>query len=70
MVDLATREVRQVSEGRGRCEYPAWAPNGRHLVFSCNRGRDWQLTVSDRFGREVQTLATGHGNNVQPDWSP
>ncbi len=70
VVDLATREVRQITEGRGSCEYPAWAPNGRHLVFSCNRGRDWQLAISDRVGREVQTLATGRGSNVQPDWGP
>jgi TolB protein len=71
VVDLATREVRQVTEGRGSCEYPSWAPNGRHLVFACNRGRgEWQLTVSDRLGRDVQVLATGRGSNAQPDWSP
>jgi len=71
VVELATREVRQVTEGRGSCEYPSWAPNGRHLVFACNRGRgEWQLTVSDRLGREVQVLATGRGSNAQPDWSP
>jgi TolB protein len=70
IVDLATRQVRQVTEGRGSCEYPSWAPNGRHLVFACSRGKNWQLAVSDREGRDVQTLATGAGNNVQPDWGP
>jgi len=70
VVDLATHEVRQITEGRGSCESPAWAPNGRHLVFACSRGPQWQLTVSDRLGRDVQTLAVGRGNNVQPDWSP
>jgi len=62
--------VRQITEGRGSCEYPAWAPNGRHLVFSCNRGGTWQISVADRDGREVNSLATGPGNNVQPDWGP
>ena len=28
----------------------------------------WQITVSDREGRNIQTLAAGPGNNVQPDW--
>jgi TolB protein len=70
VVDLATRQVRQVTAGRGSCEYPSWAPNGRHLVFSCKRGNTWQITVSDREGRTVDTLATGAGNNVQPDWGP
>jgi len=70
VIDLATRQVRQVTQGRGSCEYPSWAPNGRHLVFSCERGKRWSITISDREGRSVQTLSTGPGNNVQPDWGP
>jgi TolB protein len=70
VVDLATRQVRQITQGRGSCEYPTWAPNGRHLAFSCNRGGIWQITLSDRVGGVVQTLATGPGNNVYPDWGP
>jgi TolB protein len=70
VVDLATRQVRQITQGRGSCEYPSWAPNGRHLAFSCKRGGRWEITVSDREGRSLQTLSTGPGNNVQPDWGP
>ena len=70
VLDLATRQVRQITQGRGSCEYPSWAPNGRHLVFSCKRADRWELTISDREGRSLSTLATGPGNNVQPDWGP
>jgi TolB protein len=71
VVDLGPgRQVRQITSGRGSCEYPSWAPNGRHLVFSCKRGHTWQITVSDRDGRSINTLAAGAGNNVQPDWGP
>ena len=26
VIDLATRQVRQITQGRGSCEYPSWAP--------------------------------------------
>jgi TolB protein len=68
-VDLATGQVRQISEGMGSCEYPAWSPNGRHLVFACRQGGRWQLTMTDRMGRNVKTLPMP-GNNVYPDWGP
>ena len=70
VVDLATRQVRQVTAGRGSCEYPSWAPSGRHLVFSCKRGQTWQITVANRDGSTIETLPAGPGNNVQPDWGP
>ncbi len=70
IIDLASRQVRQITQGHGSCEYASWAPNGRHLVFSCERDDRWAITVSDRHGRSLRTLSTGPGNNVQPDWGP
>jgi TolB protein len=70
VIDLASRQVRQITQGRGSCEYPSWAPSGRHLVFSCKQGGRWQVTVSDRLGQNIQTLPAGPGNNVYPDWGP
>jgi TolB protein len=69
VIDLGTRQVRQLTTGRGSCESPSWSPNGRHLVYSCNRGNRWELTVSDRLGRQLRTLSAGPGNNVHPDWA-
>ena len=70
ILDGALGDPVQVTAGRGSCEYPSWAPSGRHLVFSCNRGGRWEITIADREGRSLQTLATGPGNNAQPDWGP
>jgi TolB protein len=68
VVDVATGQARQLTEGRGNCEYPAWSPNGRHLIFSCDRGGRWQLTTCDRKGGNMKTLDVGPGKNEQPDW--
>jgi TolB protein len=70
VLDLANGQVRQVTSGVGKCESPTWAPNGRHLALSCERGGRWQVTVVDRLGRNPRTLAAGPGNNAQPDWGP
>jgi TolB protein len=70
VVDLANGQTRQITQGRGHCESPAWAPNGRHLVFGCDRGGRWQIHTADRLGREIQALPAGAGNNIYPDWGP
>jgi TolB protein len=70
VLDLANGQTRQITQGRGHCESPSWAPNGRHLVFGCERGGRWQIHTADRLGREIQTLPAGAGNNIYPDWGP
>ena len=69
VMDLATGQVRQLTTGRGSCEYPSWAPNGRHLTFACNRGGTWQLAQTDRMGAKIRSIAVGPGNSQAPDWS-
>jgi TolB protein len=68
VVDVSNGQVRQITAGRGSCEYPTWAPNGRHLAFSCERGGRQQLGISDRIGRTIKVLDVGPGSNSQPDW--
>lgn len=69
VVDLVSGQIRQISEGLGSCEYPSWSANGRHLLFSCRKGGKWQLTMTDRIGRNPRALEMP-GNNVYPDWGP
>jgi TolB protein len=68
VVDVATGQTRQLTEGRGSCEYPAWSQNGRHLLFACDRDGRWQLTTCDRNGGNIKTIDVGPGNNSQADW--
>ena len=68
VLDLASGESRQLTFGEGSNESPAYAPNGRHLVFSSTRSGRRQLYTIDRTGKDVRQL-TRIGNNQTPDWS-
>ncbi len=68
VLDVATRERRQITFGEGSNESPAYAPNGRHLAFRSTRGGKRQLYTIERTGKDVRQL-TRIGNNQTPDWS-
>jgi TolB protein len=68
VLDVATRERRQLTFGEGSNESPAYAANGRHIVFSSTRGGRSQLYTIERTGKDVRLL-TRIGNNKTPDWS-
>jgi TolB protein len=68
VLDLATNQVRQLTFGEGSNESPAFAPNGRHLVFSSTRAGKTQVFTIARDGKDVRQI-TKIGNNEKPDWS-
>jgi len=68
ILDLATGERRQLTYGEGSNESPAYAPNGRHLVFMSTRAGKKQIFVIGRDGQGVRQITTV-GNNYTPDWS-
>lgn len=68
VLDLATNQVRQLTFGEGSNESPAFAPNGRHLVFTSTRSGKMQVFTVARDGKDVRQL-TKAGNNEKPDWS-
>jgi TolB protein len=68
VIDLATRQVRQLTFGEGTNESPTWSPNGRHLAFTSTRlGKNQVFTIA-RDGKNLKQI-TKTGNNQQPDWS-
>ena len=68
ILDLATREVRQLTFGEGTNESPAFSPNGRHIAFSSTRSGKTQIFTMSRTGQDLKQI-TRTGNNNQPDWS-
>jgi len=68
VVDLASRQVRQLTFGEGTNESPTWSANGRHLAFMSTRAGKSQIFTIARDGKNLRQL-TRTGNNQQPNWS-
>jgi TolB protein len=68
IIDLATQQVRQLTNGEGNNESPVFSPNGRHIAFRSSRaGKDQIFTIS-RTGQDLRQI-TKAGANTYPSWS-
>lgn len=61
-------QIRQLTT-EGNNEDPAWAPDGRHVVYTASGGGRNGLYVVDTVTGRVRELATGAGLRMA-DWSP
>jgi TolB protein len=68
VIDMASRQVRQLTFGEGSSESPSFAPNGRHIAFSSTRAGKRQIYTIARTGKDLRQI-TKAGNNEMPDWS-
>jgi TolB protein len=68
ILDVNTRQVKQLTFGEGSNESPAFAPNGRHLAFMSDRSGKFQIYTMTRDGRDLRQI-TRAGTNTLPNWS-
>ncbi len=68
VMDLATRQLLELTRDAGRNERPSWAPDGRHLVFESTRSGSRQIWTMLADGSGLRQLTTG-GENFSPNWS-
>ena len=67
-IDMATRQVTQITFSQGSNESPAFSPTGRHLAFTSTRTGSKQIFLIGRDGRGLKQV-TRQGNNQTPSWS-
>ena len=68
VMDVATRQIIELTHDTGRNERPSWAPDGRHLVFESTRGGTRQIWSMLADGTQARQLTTA-GHNESPNWS-
>lgn len=69
IMDIASRQLVELTRDAGRNERPSWAPDGRHLVFESTRTGTRQIWTMLADGSHPREL-TNSGQNESPNWSP
>lgn len=69
VMEIATRQLVELTRDVGRNERPSWAPDGRHLVFESTRTGTRQIWSMLADGTDARQLTT-QGQNESPNWSP
>lgn len=69
VMDVATRQLVELTRDAGRNERPSWAPDGRHIVFESTRTGTRQIWTMLADGSQPRQLTT-EGHNESPNWSP
>ncbi|HEX2712812.1 MAG TPA: hypothetical protein VHM88_11390 [Candidatus Acidoferrales bacterium] len=69
VMDIATRQMVELTRDAGRNERPSWAPDGRHIVFESTRSGTRQIWTMLADGTHLRQL-TSQGQNESPNWSP
>jgi TolB protein len=68
VMDVATRQIVELTRDAGRNERPSWAPDGRHIVFESTRTGTRQIWTMLADGSQARQL-TMQGQNESPNWS-
>ncbi len=69
VMDVATRQIVELTRDTGRNERPSWAPDGRRIVFESTRTGTRQIWTMLADGSQPRQLTT-QGHNESPNWSP
>ncbi len=68
VMDIASRQLLELTRDAARNERPSWAPDGRHIIFESTRTGTRQIWTMLADGTQARQLTT-QGQNESPNWS-
>ena len=71
IIDDNGKNLRQLTDHLAHDSYPAWLPDGRHIVFRSNRNKDSSIYTMDLDGKNIKRIVGLDGRQaVSPAVSP
>lgn len=67
VMEIASKRWIQLTNGIGRCDFPSWSPDGRHIAFAVGSGARAEVWTMLADGTGKHKLA-GTGSDM-PNWS-
>jgi TolB protein len=69
-MDLRSRQIRRLTQGRAIDTGPCYSPDGRQIVFESDREGRQALYIMEADGGTPRRISLGEGRYSTPVWSP
>ncbi len=69
-LNVATRQVHQLTDNLNADGSPVWSPDGRLLAFVSDRERNYEIYIMDAESGETRRLTYDREVDIAPAWSP
>jgi TolB protein len=70
LLDVATKQIRQLTFDKEMIGFPEWSPDGKLLAAEMSRGKDTNIVILPSSGGTPTQITFDHGNDWPDSWSP